>query len=164
MAAHGPETGWNATYGDGQAVFSGDISIWTDNWTIDGVVGGGPGSWRSGHGFRVNGHFRINQPDNSVYSWTQGHGSNIKLLHIEIYGTGSYLLEDAAVKASFIQNLHMSHLYTHNTSGCPLQSNLNCRDILWEYCYVGWWATVRRAAILPLTPTERSGLRVPGMI
>lgn len=33
---HGTETGYLSTYCDGQAVISGDIQIYTDNWTITG--------------------------------------------------------------------------------------------------------------------------------
>src|SRR5687768_5374451 len=56
---HGPDLGWQAAYGDGQATW-GTITIMTDNWVIDGLVGGGPGSWTSGHGFKINGSVQVN--------------------------------------------------------------------------------------------------------
>lgn len=51
-SSHGPATGWNSSYGDGVAVFS-RIRIYSDYIHIDGQVGGGFGSWDSGHGFKV---------------------------------------------------------------------------------------------------------------
>jgi hypothetical protein len=50
---HGTETGWNSSYGVGQAVFSGGGTVFNINMAyleIDGVTGSGT----SGHGIRVN--------------------------------------------------------------------------------------------------------------
>gem|GEM_PF-603943 len=49
---HGTDIGWQSSYGDQQAIFN----YWrfdTAYWMVDGVTGGGPGSWESGFGFRV---------------------------------------------------------------------------------------------------------------
>jgi len=133
--AHGTDTGWQVAYGDGQAVL-GSIYILTDNWVIDGSVGGGPGSWTSGHGIRINGRVGINPSFNSVHSWTSGHGSNVTLRHLEIVGSSNYASIDDAVSADFTTGLLMSHLYTRETDNCPLQT-LNAKNVTWEYCYVG---------------------------
>lgn len=53
VADHGTNTGWDNSYGDGQATFMGGISFSTDHYEIDGVTGGGPGQWRSNFGFRI---------------------------------------------------------------------------------------------------------------
>jgi len=57
---HGTYTGWQSSYGNGQAVFiinsddSADkLVFYTSYYVFDGQTGGGPGSWDSGHGFRV---------------------------------------------------------------------------------------------------------------
>ena len=50
---HGTDTGWNSSYGDGVAEFTSGISFSSDYWVFDGQVGGGPGSWQSGYGFRI---------------------------------------------------------------------------------------------------------------
>lgn len=54
---HGTNTGWNAGYGDGQALFNGStedtLSFNTDYWIFDGQTGGGPNNWRSGFGFKI---------------------------------------------------------------------------------------------------------------
>jgi hypothetical protein len=56
-SVHGTDTGWNASYGDGQAVFyANNADIWTIStgyWDFDDVTGCGPGSWETGHGFKV---------------------------------------------------------------------------------------------------------------
>jgi len=47
---------WDTVYGDGVAHFSSPGTVWmitTDDWIFDGAVGGGPGSWQSGHGIHV---------------------------------------------------------------------------------------------------------------
>lgn len=54
QAAHGTDTGWDGSYGDGYAQFN-PISITSSYYTFDGATGGGPGSWKSGHGFRIYG-------------------------------------------------------------------------------------------------------------
>lgn len=50
--------GYKAEDHDGQAIFTQSSgSVWavsTGYWTFDGVTGGGPGSWDSGHGFKLN--------------------------------------------------------------------------------------------------------------
>lgn len=50
---HGTSTGWDATYGTLSARFSATVLFRTSNWVFDGVTGGGPGRWDSGHGFYI---------------------------------------------------------------------------------------------------------------
>jgi hypothetical protein len=51
-ADHGTATGWNSTFGDGTADFT-SWNFGTSYWLVDGQVGGGPGSWDTGHGFSI---------------------------------------------------------------------------------------------------------------
>ncbi|MDP2690325.1 MAG: hypothetical protein Q8P48_09475, partial [Deltaproteobacteria bacterium] len=51
-ADHGTSAGWQSSYGDGAAVFS-PIKVLTGYYEINGQVGGGPGSWTSVHGFKI---------------------------------------------------------------------------------------------------------------
>lgn len=48
-ADHGNETGWNSSYGDGEAFISGVINFTSGYWDIDGQVGEGKG----GYGIRI---------------------------------------------------------------------------------------------------------------
>jgi len=77
-SAHGTDTGWLSSYGDGQAVF-GSLVFKTGYYVVDGQVGGGPGSWTSGHGFKV-------YYSGTGYAITVSGVSNVTLAHIEVSG------------------------------------------------------------------------------
>jgi MYXO-CTERM domain-containing protein len=51
-ADHGASAGWQAAYASGTASWTG-LAIDASNVVIDGQTGGGPGSWKTGHGFEV---------------------------------------------------------------------------------------------------------------
>lgn len=51
---HGTDTGWNSTYGDGTALFTGTVDFSSSYCVFDGQTGGGPGSWKTGLGFKVS--------------------------------------------------------------------------------------------------------------
>lgn len=59
---HGISTGWSSSYGTGEAVFTPRLNFRTSYWKFDGVTGGGPGSWDTGHGFVVDGSGWGNTP------------------------------------------------------------------------------------------------------
>jgi hypothetical protein len=85
-------TGYSSSDHDGTANFSssdGDpIQIGTAYWDIDGITGGGPGSWDSGHGIV----FSTTDETNVAVIRIQDQGSgtylphHIKILHCELYG------------------------------------------------------------------------------
>lgn len=50
---HGTSTGWLDSYGDGTAVFSSTLKFLTGYYELDGQTGGGPNSWTSGFGFKI---------------------------------------------------------------------------------------------------------------
>lgn len=136
VADHGTSTGWNDAYGTGQAVFSGNLFIHTGYWVVDGQVGGGPGSWQSGHGFKfktiqiINANFEINDPVP---------GGNIELRHIELEGTLTPGTDDA-VSTATLDGLIVSHCYTHNTDNCPFNLYVST-NITVQYCYSGEFAS-----------------------
>jgi hypothetical protein len=111
---HGTNTGWNNSYGDGQAVFSGDSSVGSDDWLIDGVIGGGPGSWRSGHGFKF-------QCLTNCGPVLMLNNDNVTMRHLEVLGNGDdgsgsqndcfsfYPLNPGA------RNYTISHFWCHDT-------------------------------------------------
>lgn len=51
IADHGTDTGWNTTFGDGQAFFSGAVTFTTSHWVWDGQIRNT--DWRSGYGFKI---------------------------------------------------------------------------------------------------------------
>ena len=88
IADHGTETGWVGSYAIDSVSPAGTPSVinggwFLDNgyWEFDGKVGGGPGSWRSGHGFEF-----LGTADSNVVNMrgdNQGSG-NLILRHIKL--------------------------------------------------------------------------------
>lgn len=80
---HGTSIGWQFSYGDGRAQF-GSLIFETGYWDFDGQVGGGPGSWDSGHGFYIpltGGSLRC-------ISFETHAPEHIKIRHTEMEGSG----------------------------------------------------------------------------
>ncbi len=79
-------TGYSTTLHDGTADFTADLRIMSPYWKIDGVTGGGPGSWTTGHGIRIlNGIFYVN-PDFAANM------SGFTIEHVAFTGdAGSYI-------------------------------------------------------------------------
>lgn len=50
---HGADGGWQAAFGDGQAVFKAPLTFKTGYYDIDGQTGGGPGNWDKGFGIKA---------------------------------------------------------------------------------------------------------------
>jgi len=72
---HGTENGWSHSYGDGQAVF-GSLHFSRGYYTIDGVTGGGPGSWESGFGLTCRGVSSDKYVDNN--------SDHITIRHVDV--------------------------------------------------------------------------------
>lgn len=54
VADHGTATGWLDSYATGQAVWTSAWNLQMSHFVVDGVTGGGPSSWESGHGFKFD--------------------------------------------------------------------------------------------------------------
>lgn len=114
---HGTNTGWDDTFGNGQAVF-GQFTFSTPYWLIDGQVGGGPGSWKTGFGFKISWSSAtplINLPTNAP--------SNVTVQHIELEGTsnssgGGSIAQDAVALRS-ANAFTISYFYMHAIGRCP---------------------------------------------
>lgn len=94
---HGTDTGWSNAYADGQAKWT-QWSISADYMFIDGVTGGGPGSWTNGHGFYVGAASSGTDGILSTYNSTKG---NLVMKNVEVdgksatgppYATGIYMV------------------------------------------------------------------------
>jgi hypothetical protein len=137
VAEHGSATGWLDTYGDGQAVIptlrwlSGSSSY----WTIDGVTGGGPGSWTSGYGFRIDAGF-----SQGVFCNVLGVGNNI-IQHIDMEGPGRVAGSCVQMVQLFgfaepgFPNWQFRYLWLRNLNSGAFHISTT-RDILVEYCYI----------------------------
>lgn len=129
-------TGYSTALFDGQAVLGGDLFIHTGYWIIDGVTGGGPSSWQSGHGFKcdsiqiISSGFDIN---------VAIPGGNIILRHIETSDSLTPSSTDA-ISANSLDGLTISHVYTHTTSNCPVNLFMT-ENVTWEYSCHGEFAS-----------------------
>ena len=91
---HGTDTGWDSTYGDGQAIFTSQLEFLSSYWMVDGVTGGGPQNlWSNSFGFRINeagdGTALIKVGNPSYFPGGAKTASNVTLRHVEMYGKGS---------------------------------------------------------------------------
>lgn len=110
-ANHGTNTGWNSAYA-GTATFA-NLKFTKGYYDLDGQVGGGPGSWTSGHGFKItsaaSGTGKLITVDNVT---------GIRIRHAEVYFNN-------LVGAS-----------TTTASGDLIYAVSGGNDILVQYCWL----------------------------
>ena len=138
-ADHGTDTGWSSTYGDGYAQF-GALTFKDGYYHFDGQVGGGPGNWDTGHGFRIrdNGRdlFRLGQSTYGMYQ--PGH---ITLEHVDAGGTSvsstcyHTFYQWAGSKAHGSRNITIRYCYMHDSERSIL-FGMYGRDWLFEYNFI----------------------------
>ena len=134
---HGSGTGWSSAFGDGQAAFTGAINITTGYWMFDGQIGGGPGSWSSGFGFKIT------VTDDATALVEVGRNTtanNVTVKHIEMIGKGSVSTSGGgdsndAIAAWDADNLTVSYCYMHGIGRCPFFMSPN--GFVAEYNYIG---------------------------
>ena len=115
---HGSATGWSSAYGDGVATFN-EVFLFTEPYyVVDGVTGGGPGSWKTGHGFVVDQSELLGRNCVSItQNLTEAEEGHITVRHVECIGNGGDLT------AGNTQDGFGSYRYFHT-------------DILFEYNYI----------------------------
>jgi len=112
VSDHGTESGWSSSYGDGQAVFTGQITFTTSYWIFDGVTGGGPGNWENGFGFRIK---RTGSGTKAIRF--DSNPSHVTIQHVDIENCG----EDTGGNSDTIYTLGsdfvtISYCWIHNTN------------------------------------------------
>lgn len=133
VSDHGTDTGWNSSFGSGQAVFTGEITITSSYFLFDGVTGGGPGSWESGYGFKINRTGAATKCVNIPYG---ANPSNITLQHIDMDNCGV----DTGGRSDTIYclgatDLTVSYCWLHDTNRTNLLINAS-QNITIEYCLI----------------------------
>jgi len=128
---HGTGAGWQAAYGTGVASFTG-ISIEASNLVFDGQTGGGPGSWKTGHGFEIY-DSSAGSGGSALVSLAAGVG-NVTLRHLHAHATLD--TKTAGVKGTLGGNHHIavSYCYFHTLFGVHFHMN-GWTDSLIEYSY-----------------------------
>ncbi|MBI2676542.1 MAG: right-handed parallel beta-helix repeat-containing protein, partial [Candidatus Yanofskybacteria bacterium] len=114
---HGTNTGWQSTYGDGQAEFT-NLVFLNDYFVFDGQIGGGPGAWASGYGFKVAS--AISSGSGQLVTLGAG-ADNITMSHVEITALN---LSDGNKQQGIKgvggnSNLTFSYLNIHTLFGVP---------------------------------------------
>ncbi|MGZ3743800.1 MAG: hypothetical protein ACXWRA_08110 [Pseudobdellovibrionaceae bacterium] len=125
---HGTDTGWQSTYGDGEAVFQSDTTVWefdTPFYIVDGQRGHGknPG----GYGFRV--FCTASRASSSSFTMGSIVADNITMRHIEwdwnngtsATSSGAPRMLGAAANNGIIESSYFHHApsYVHDFGGYP---------------------------------------------
>lgn len=110
-ADHGTSTGWNSAYA-GTATFA-NLNFSKGYYDLDGKVGGGPGSWTSGHGFKIT-----SAASGTGKLITIANVTGIRIRHAEIYFNN-------LVGAS-----------TTTASGDLIYAPSGGNDLLVQYCWI----------------------------
>ncbi|MCL4874213.1 tandem-95 repeat protein [bacterium] len=79
---HGTDTGWEDHLGEGSAVFEATLTFKAGYYEIDGQAGGGPGSWKEGHGIKVR---HSGTSDQIKLIRVTERVSNLVFKHVEMY-------------------------------------------------------------------------------
>ena len=114
---HGTRTGWQSSYGDGKAVFTGGLNFKKGFYVVDGQTGGGPGSWTSGYGFE---HHSSSKGSDIYIDYDV---SNITIKHFKLEGDGSkYPSSDIFFIRRTATNILISYVYAYNAGRCIIFS------------------------------------------
>jgi hypothetical protein len=108
IADHGTSTGWQDSYGDGQAVWSGGTIFTTDYWLFTGVSRTG---FRTGYGFKCENDNGSHAPVNGTACLRTADATNINhvsIQYVEVDGshdrTGTYT--DDGIKFDYSGSAH----------------------------------------------------------
>ncbi|MGZ3768301.1 MAG: hypothetical protein ACXVCP_02140 [Bdellovibrio sp.] len=134
---HGTNTGWQSSYGSGQAIFNGMLEFTTSYWFIDGQRGGGPlNNWSQDFGFKI-----IETADQNALirlAWS-GTADNITVRHVEMEGKGSVSTNGGSysndgVAMYGVSSFTLSYYWMHGIGRCPFFGSP--ADSIFEYGYI----------------------------
>jgi len=141
VADHGTETGYTSTDHDGVAEFAsstGDTLIFSKGYyEIDGQVGGGPGSWTSGHGFKIfnsSSTASYNTVKCILFNSVDADYVTIKHADIELRGRLLDKGDDNIYDNTGASNVTISYCYVHNGSRVHVLTGYG-DDWTFEYNY-----------------------------
>ena len=145
---HGTETGWSAGYGDGTFTFTATTRImllWSSYVTIDGQVGGGPGSWTTGYGFKFSIPDSTNGDNFSLIDTGRYPGiTNLIITHVEFKQAGmdnwepvgdGYNNHQSCIKFLRVTDSEISYCYLHEASQTLAYLD-GASNLMFEYNYL----------------------------
>jgi hypothetical protein len=130
VSDHGTNTGWQNTYGDGQALFDKSFNISAAYVVLDGGYRGN--DWRSGYGIKIKTQYSQRSNKSMKIS-----ASNITVRYVEIEGSGD---DDADGSNDLVYivgnypNLKFQYCYFQNSGRAHLLIR-NAPNGLIEHCY-----------------------------
>lgn len=134
---HGTEVGWNDSFANGQAIFiSSSLNISYGNVIIDGQTGGGPGNWKSNHGFVFT------SPAGTRINYINiGSGAkNVIVRHVEFNQTGNTEISTAGGNGVYcpgeLYDSLFEYNYFENLGGLPFFFRDGSRNIF-QFNYIG---------------------------
>jgi hypothetical protein len=139
VSDHGSNTGWNDSYGIGTALFTNYWRITRGYFTLDGQVGGGPGSWTNGYGFKIQSLSKtVFNPGIRISDGRK----HVALRHFEIEGNGGDgdgggggPANDALDIGFNTDQTTVSYAYLHDTGRCLIFGHGN--NMFFEFVYGG---------------------------
>lgn len=129
ISDHGTSTGWSDSFATGQAVFSPNLVFARSYYVFDGVTGGGPGSWDSGHGFKLDatgGTYNdvLQLADFNGVAGTRQNTTDIAVAHLELaadINTWSSAINGGSFGLT-VNNITLSNLYIHGFAAIHIQT------------------------------------------
>lgn len=135
---HGTGTGWQDSYGDGSATFTGTLRFLSSYWTVDGAFGSGKGVYgfdvdmttgeRAGYGIYISGHFvtikhvSVRWPDRDDERYMTAGGTSVAF-------------EVSTLVTPRPSHITLSHAYLKEVPGGPMRF-YDAQDVLVEYVVV----------------------------
>ena len=143
IGSHGNDTGWNSSFGDGEALFSSSgnvFNVTTGYLDIDGQVGSGKSA---GYGFRLYSTANRCNTGTNMFAYA-GNITNLALRHVEFDWNNGTSVCNGGVTRSFesgtynadyitIENNYFHHssgyvFYLGNYTGRPVQNHYTIRQ------------------------------------
>jgi hypothetical protein len=136
-SSHGSSTGWQDSLGDGVALFdTASLTVSTGYWDIDGVRGGGQGSWTSGHGIA----FSSNAGTAIEYLNISSGVGYLFFRHLVFFQIGDTTTGTARANAFYnsgdLNNTTIEYCYIYNIGGLPWLFRGGAGNII-QYNYTG---------------------------
>lgn len=137
ILSHGPATGWQNSFGDGVAQFdTATVTVTTGYWDINGVSGGGQGSWTAGHGIAFS-----SAAGKSIDFITISSGvGNLFFRHLAFTQVGNTTTSVARANAFYnagdLNSTTIEYCYINNIGGLPWFFRGGTGNII-QYNYTG---------------------------
>jgi hypothetical protein len=134
-STHGSETGWNSSYGDGQAIFSAEMQINASYMVINGITGAEENG--ASYGFKF--FYSTESENNSLLTSSSGSlSSYVTLSYINFEQSGidhDPDIKSTGIEADNISYWTISHCYIHHSNSALSVFSNGATNLTFEYNY-----------------------------